>query len=102
MKKKLSEIAIENLRIIDNGGTQSDYDRELLYIKSKAEYPNKEIVEKIYSEFINNANNIQHTKSDGCSSLKKVSNLIHPLKDGGHRNKSADYVQKTSKEKKDE
>jgi len=52
MKKKLSEIAIENLSIIDKGGTQADYDRELLYIKSKANYPNEEIKDKIYSESI--------------------------------------------------
>lgn len=45
------------------------------------------------TRYINKANNIQHTKSDGCGSLKKSSNLIHPLKDGGHQNKSADFVQ---------
>lgn len=41
--KKLSQIAIEEYRVIDNGGTQSDYDKCLNYIKKNAHYPNKEI-----------------------------------------------------------
>lgn len=45
--KKLSQIAIEEYSIIDRGGTQSDYNKYLNYIKTKANYPNKEIKQLI-------------------------------------------------------
>jgi len=46
--KKLEEIAIEMFHfVIDNGGTLSDYDKGMNYIKSHVTYTNKEIWDKI-------------------------------------------------------